>query len=829
MITFRLCLRMLQRDVRAGELNVLGIALLLAVAALSSVALLADRVEQGLALQSRQLLGGDLLLSADHAWADSWRVKAMQLGLQCAESATFPSMARSNGSSQLAEVKAVSANYPLRGALRTAAALNQADTATAGVPAPGEVWLDERLTAAFGASRGSRLQLGAAEFTVSAVLTQEPERSFNVFALAPRLLLNAADLPATQLIQPASRVNYRLHLAGDAAAVADYRRWAEAGLGRGEKLETLDNARPELRTVLERAQRFLRLAALLAVVLAAVAMGLAADRYMRRHLDACAVLRCFGASGAQVAAIHGGEFLLFGLLVTLAGCGLGWGVQFGLQHLLAPLIGDALPAASWQPWVQGLAVGMTLVAGFALPPLLRLRNVSTLRVLRREWAGVESMALSAWVAGALLLAALMRWMAGEWRLWLIVLGGFALAVALYALLAWATLVLLRRMAGHNGSLDWRYGVANLCRRRRSSIVQAVALGLGLTALLLLTVARDDLLATWKGQMPANAPNRFIINIQPEQRAELSARFAAAGLPQPALEPMVRGRLVSVNGVAVGPESYADERARRLVEREFNLSWSERLPDGNSVTAGRWHGAGPEAQFSVEQGLADTLGLKPGDALGYDIAGRRVEARITSLRKLDWDSMRVNFFVMAPPGVLEPFPVSYITSFYLPAERTDFVAALTARFPNLTLIDVAAILRQLQETLDQVARAVQAVFGFALLAGLAVLYAALQASADERIHEVAVLRALGARSTQLRRVLAAEFALLGLLAGLLAGAGAGAIATALARGAFRLAYAPDPLLPVYGMATGLVLVLCAGLLGARGALRSSPLEALREAV
>ncbi|HEX5391883.1 MAG TPA: FtsX-like permease family protein [Rhodocyclaceae bacterium] len=835
---FGLVLTMLRRDIRAGELTVLGLALLLAVAALSSVALLADRVERGLAQESHQILGGDLLLSADHSLPLAWSQEAQRRGLVVATSVSFPSMVSGEGGdAQLAEVKAVSANYPLRGQLHIAAELNQPDGPVRRVPAPGSVWLDERLTAALAVQHGSRVRLGNRELLVDAVLTQEPDRGFNLFAIAPRLMLNDADLPSTGLIQPGSRAVYRLHVAAKGAdensAVGGFQRWAQSRLGRGEKLETLDNARPEMRNLLERAQRFLRLAALLAVVLAAVAMGLAADRYMRRHLDAAAVLRVLGASSRQVLIIHGGEFLLFGALVTVAGCLGGYAVQFGLQWLLAGLIRSDLPAPGWQPWIQGLAVGLALVAGFALPPLLRLRTVSTLRVLRREWQVAEPTFLAAWGVGVVTLAALMRWMAGEWLLWGIVLGGFGAAVLIYAVAARLWLALVRRLArmGSQGKsgLGWRYGVANLRRRLRSSLVQAVALGLGLTALLLLTVARDDLMGAWKSKVPADAPNRFAISIQPDQRPEISAFFAGKGLPPPKLEPMVRGRLVAVNGQPISPDSYPDERAKRLVDREFNLSWAASLPASNVIVAGRWPGDRAEPQFSVEQGLAETLGLRLNDRLAYEVAGNRIEAPITSLRKLDWDSMRVNFFVIAPPGVLDDYPASYITSFYLPQGQAGLVPELVRRFPNVTVIDVASVVRQLQDTLDQVARAVQALFGFALLAGLVVLYGALQATADERRYELAVLRALGARGGQLRAVLVTEFLLLGMAAGLLAGAGAMAIATVLARKAFHLDYAPNPILLLYGLLAGIALVLTAGLLGTRRALRTSPVYELRESV
>ncbi|MCX7161911.1 MAG: FtsX-like permease family protein [Rhodocyclales bacterium] len=819
---------MLVRDWRAGELTVLGIALILAVAALTSVSFLGDRVEQSLKLESHQLLGGDLLLTADHPWPERFRREATARGLRQAESVTFPSMVSLGGVTLLAEIKAVSAGYPLRGSLRTAPLLNADDAETLRLPQAGEAWPDERLATTLGLAAGTSLALGNLAVISGPVLTMEPDRGMNVFALAPRLMINLADLPATGLIQIGSRVSYRLHLAGEAPAVAAFEAWAKTRLGRGERIESLDNARPEIRNVTERAQRFLRLAALLAVILAAVAVALAAERYMRRHLDGCAVMRCMGASAPQLLLIHGGEFLLFGLAATLAGCFTGFAVQAALQQLLTGLLLAKLPAPSLLPWLHGLLVGLTLITGFALPPLLRLRRVPTIRVLRREWSGSEPAATGAYVLGALVLAALMLWMAEDLRLGLIVLAGFLIALGFFALMARVLLAALGRLRPAGGGYGWRHGLANLRRRLAATLVQAVALALGLTALLLLTVARGDLLDSWLARVPADAPNRFAINIQPDQRASVAGFFIAHGLPAPVLEPMVRGRLVRVNGQSVGPQSYADDRAQRLVDREFNLSWSAVLPAGNAVTGGRWHGLTPTAEFSVEQGLAETLNLKLGDRLAYDIAGNTVEAQITSMRKLDWDSMRVNFFVMAPPGVLDNFPASYITSFHLPADRANAIPDLVRAFPNLTVIDVAALLRQLHATIDQVARAVQLVFGFAVLAGLAVLYAALQASSDERRHELAVLRALGARRRQLSRALLAEFAALGALAGLLAGIATSLIGWGLARFAFHLDYLPQPALWGIGPVVGSALAVAAGWLGAWSMLHQPSLPALRAA-
>jgi putative ABC transport system permease protein len=826
----RLSLQMLLRDLHAGELRLLGVALLIAVASLTSVSFFTDRIGRAIDREAHQLLGGDLLLISDHPWEASVRHQAEQRGLRALESISFPSMAAVNGSSSLADIKAVQPGYPLRGALRIAPALNQPDAETNGTPARGSVWLDERLTAALGAKAGDTMTLGNARLLVAAVLTLEPDRGVNFFNIAPRLMMNLEDLPATQLIQAGSRVTYRLHLAGDAQSVAVFQKWAEGRLGRGERIEDLSNARPEVRSALDRAEKFLRLAALLAVVLAAVAVGLAARRFMQRHLDGCAVMRCLGARENQLLRIFLGEFLLLGLIVSTLGCAAGFAAQYALERLLAGLFTAPLPPPSLLPIAYGQAVGLALLAGFALPQLLRLRNVPTVRVLRREWAGVEPLAWTSYAFGAAVLAGLMLWMAADLGLGLWVLGLFSLAVAIYAAVARTALVMAGRLRGWGGgaSIGWRYGIASLRRRLGSSVVQAVALGLGMTALLLLTLARDDLLASWRRSVPADAPNRFIINLQPEQREPVREFFARHGLDKPVLMPMVRGRLVAVNGRPVAAGDYQDERAQRLVEREFNLSWASDLPGNNTVSAGRWFAPADAGrpQFSVEQGLAETLRLKMDDVLAYEIAGQRLEAKITSLRKLDWDSMRVNFFVVTPPGVLEPYPTSFISSFHLPQAQAGFVNELVAAYPNLTVIDVAAILRQFQAVMDQLAQAVQFVFAFSLVAGLAVLYAALEATHDEREYEIAILRTLGARNRQLRSALAAEFAMLGAVAGVVAGFGAAVIGWLLGRFVFHLPYEPAWLVLPAGVFAGVFGITLAGLAGTARSLRAPALQSLR---
>jgi putative ABC transport system permease protein len=828
MKTIRLAFRMMLRDLRAGELHLLGLAIVIAVASLTSVGFLANRVTRGLEREANQLLGGDLLLRADRPWSDEFVVEARRRGLETARTTLFTSMVSTDDQARLAGVKAVEAGYPLRGSVRLAPAPNQPDADAGRTPAQGEVWLDERLFADLGVAVGDTVGLGRREFRVGGMVSFESDRGTNFFSLLPRAIFNAADVPATGLLIEGSRASYRLHLAGEPAAVAAFEAWARPRLGRGQTVETIDNARPEVRAALDQAQRFLRLAALLAVILAAVAVALCARRFMRRHLDACAVMRCLGASQAQVLGVVVGEFLAFGVVAAAAGALAGWLGQFALGATLAGVVGTPLPAPSLWPVAHGVAVGMALLVGFVLPQLLRLGRVSTLRVLRRELGPVEAQSGLAWGLGAAALLALIFWIAGEARLGLMVAGGFGAALVVFALAAWGVLRAVAGLKGQ-GSLrggGWRYGLAALGRRMGGSVIQASALGLGMTALLLLTLVRADLLANWNRVAPDGSPNRFVINIQPDQRAGIAEMFVAAGLPEPDIGPMVRGRMVAINDRPVDPDAFEEGRTRRLAEREFNLSYATALPPGNRVVAGRWHASDGTPQFSVEKGLADTFGIGIGDRVRFEVAGRTVEAPVSSVRELEWDSMRVNFFFIASEGMLEDYPASLITSFYLPPSAHDFTTRLIAAFPNLSVIDVAAILAQLQDMMEKLVGIVQVVFGFALLAGLVVLYAALQATHDEREYELAMLRTLGARHRQVRQALLAEFLVLGAVAGVLAGVGASAIGWALAHYVFKMAYVPALWPLVAATLAGAGGVVAGGWLGTRKLLARPPLASLR---
>jgi putative ABC transport system permease protein len=692
------------------------------------------------------------------------------------------------------------------------------------------VWVDERLPAALNARVGDRIELGESSFVIDRILTLEPDRGVTFFNIAPRLMMNLADVPATQLVQVGSRVTYSLFVAGERKDVDAFEVWAKPRLARGETLQGLENARPEIRAALDRAQQFLGLTALLAVILAAVAVGLSTRRYTNRHLDGYAVMRCLGASQPQLVRLFAWEFVALGVIACAVGCALGYAAQGLLGVFLADLVQARLPQPTAIPALQGFATGLVLLLGFALPPLLQLRNVPALRVLRRDVGVPRQGAIAAYAAGLAALAALLLWQAGDVKLAAYLLGGFVVAFALFAVISYGALRLAAAGARF-GNLAWRYGLANLRRRARANTIQILSIAVGLTAILLLTFTRGDLIDTWRAKTPADAPNRFVLNIQPDQREAVGAFFRENRLPTVEIYPMVRARLMEVNGRPVSAESFEDTRTKRLVEREFNLSFGERLPGHNQVVEGRWFGPGDDdarGALSLEEGIAKTLGVQVGDVLTWTVGGKPFSAPITNLRKLDWDSMQVNFFVIATPRLLADFPASYITSFHVDREQGQAMNRLTAVFPNLTVVDMTAILRQALTVMEQVIRAVQFVFLFALVAGVLVLYAALVATQDERTHEAAVMRALGASRAQVAAAQRAEHLALGLLAGLLAAGGASAIGFVLAWKVFQFDYQMNPWVWIAGPLAGLACVGLNAWLGARRALAHPPILALREA-
>ena len=822
--------RMSARDWRAGELRLLAAALVIAVAAVTSVGFLVDRIRIGLERDARQLLGADVVLSADRPLAGQL-AQARSAGLQVAETVTFPSMVISEADAEansLAAVKAVSDGYPLRGRVRVASSRDGADAPAQGVPQPGTVWVDPQLLASLRLSIGGRVKLGESTFTVTRIITIEPDRGAQFINFAPRVMFNLADLPTTELIQPGARVTYRLLAAGEPATVRSFAESLRRGLERGQNIETLEGGRPEMQRTLERAERFLALVALLAAMIAAVAVAVASRRFSLRHLDSCAMMRCLGLAQRDIFRLFALEFVYVGLIACVLGMALGFAFHFALINALGSLLTTALPLPSLAPALQAGGTGLVLLLGFSLPPLAQLRSVPPLRVLRKDVGPPSSRAVSGYLLGLAGFLLLVLWTAGDLKIGGLTAAGFAGGILLFALSAWLVLKLLAplRSIARLG-VSWRFAVAAVQRRPAAAIVQLIALAVGIMALLLLTVVRTDLVGAWRAAAPPDAPNRFVINIQPEQTQAVAQRLRDAGITDAPLHPMVRGRLIAVNGKAIGPENFSNERAQRLVDREFNLTYSDAPPTHNSIVGGRWF-TPDVAELSIEQGIAQRLGIVLGDELTFDVAGTRIDARASSLRKVNWDSLRANFFIIMPSRLLREQPTSFITAFHLPAAKSALAVDLVREMPNLTVLDMSAIFRQVQAVLDQVIAAIEFLFLFTLAAGILVLYAALAATFDERVREAGLLRALGASREQLSRAQTAEMICLGALAGLLAAAAAAAVGWALARFAFEFEYAVAPWVFVVGIGGGIVCALAGGWLGLRNILKSPPLATLREA-
>ncbi len=836
--------RSLWRDVRAGELRLVVLAVTLAVAALTAVGFLADRLQAGLQRDAQQLLGGDAVIASDRPLEATYAAQAAALGLQTASTLSFPTMARAaaaqGGASKLVALKAVESTYPLRGRLRTARSLEDAlatparDAVQTGIPEPGTVWVEAQLLDALGVAPGQPVLLGNSSLTIAAVLTQEPDKGAAFMNFAPRVMLNVVDMPATGLIQPASRVNYRMAVAGAPLQAKAFEAWADGYIKggvernvRGVRLESLQGGRPELSQTLDRAGKFLSLVALLSALLSAVAVALAARAFAAAHLDDCAMLRVLGLPQRTIAASYVVEFAWVGLFASALGLVLGYLLHHVFLVLLAGLVETRLPAPGWAPVLLGGGMGLTLLFAFGLPPVLQLAQVPPLRVIRRDLGQLRPASVGVLAVGVAGFAALLMAVSSDLTLGLIAVGGFAAAVLVFAGLGWLAIQLLRRSVNEaTAPRALVLATRQITARPAYTVVQISALAVGLLALVLLVLLRTDLISGWRNSTPPDAPNRFVINLMPEQAQPFQQALRDAGVQKFDWYPMIRGRLVAVNGRSVSAQDYDDERARRLVEREFNLSHSAVQPPNNTITAGRWQ---PEeaGTISIEEGLAKTLRLNRGDVLRFEIAGVPIDSTITSLRKVDWASMRANFFALYPVSAMPDLPVTYLSAFKAPPDR-GFDNALVRQFPNITATDVGSAITQLQKVLDQVIAAVEFLFVFTLAAGLVVLFAAVSATREDRAREYAIMRAVGAGSALLRQVQRIESIGVGLLAGFLASLVASAVGWALAHYVFDFTWVVSLWVPLAGSLAGASLALAAGWWGLREVLNRPVMHTLRQA-
>ncbi len=821
---FTLALRLLARDWRSGELSILAAGLLIAVASSTAISLLGDRLRQTMVGQAAEFLAADLVVSSHDALPDAWLARAQQLSLRHANTEEFSSVLVENDELLLTGVKAVSSGYPLRGYLRTTSGDITEEVKTVDIPAPGTAWVDGRVLSALNLKLGAEIAVGEQRLCLSRLLTYEPDRRGDLYSLSPRVMINQADLAATGILQPGSHVHYYDLFAGDEAALKTFKRWLKPQLNPGQRIVDIHEDRPEIGHALTRAERYLGLASIVVVLIAGVAIAMSTRRYTERHFDVTAMFRCLGAQQSSILRIYGWQFCILGALTSLAGCLVGWFIQLGLLSLLKGLLPQDLASASGLAVAFGLATGLMTLLGFALPPLLRLRRTSPLKVLRRD---LEPLPSSAWIVYglAMLSIAVLMWRyTDDLKMTTTLLLAGLSATLVLGSITWLLLKLSRLLLPHVG-LSWRFGLQNLSRQPQTSISQILAFSVTLVAMVVSLVVRTELLADWKQQLPADAPNHFALNIFGKDLDGFKRLLAQEGVTSSAFYPIVRGRLIAVNGVDVHQLASKESQGEEAISRDLSLTWSASLPLDNKLVRGSWW-TGEPFQVSVEQGLADSLHIKLKDELAFNISGQTLRATVRSIRSVRWDAMTPNFYMIFSPATLDAYPSTYLTSFYLPAQRKTALNHLVKAFPGITILEVDVLLEQFQRILKQVTLAIEYVLLFALAAGFTVLFAAVRSSLDARVYEDVLLRILGASRHLLRRSQLIEFAALGLFAGLLAAAIAELTIWALYSRVFALAYRFHWEIWLMTPAIGAVLVGVAGFWNTRSVVNASPQSTLQ---
>ncbi|WP_309674570.1 ABC transporter permease [Pseudomonas sp.] len=824
---FSLAIRQLMRDARAGELRVLFFALLVAVAASTAIGYFGARLNGAMMLRATEFLGADLLLEGSSPARPEQIKSGTELGLEHAQVVEFSSVIATDNGIQLSSIKAADDVYPLRGELKSAPAPFTPEEPGGG-PKPGEAWVEARLLTALDLKIGDSIDVGVRTLKLARVLTYEPDRAGNFYSLTPRVLINLSDLAATGVVQPGSRVSYRELWRGKAEALETYRQLIKPGLAANQRLQDARDGNRQIGGALGKAERYLNMASLVAVLLSGVAVALSATRFATRRFDASALLRCLGLSRRETMVLFSLQLTVLGLLASISGALIGWFAQLGLFALLHDLLPTDVPPGGLFPAIAGIGTGLVALAGFALPPLAALGRVPPLRVLRRDMLPIPS---STWMVYGAALGALGLIM---WRLSLdlvltfALLGGGVIAALVLGGLLLLLLKSLRRMLAR-ASLPWRLGLGQLLRHPLAAAGQSLAFGLILLSMALIALLRGELLDTWQNQLPKNAPNYFALNILPADKQAFTDRLIELSAQSAPLYPVVPGRLISVNGEPVQEIVSKDTAGDRAIQRDLSLTWAADLPTGNKLTAGNWWAEQTPDEIpgvSVEGQVAENLKLKLGDHMVFTVGGVNREAKVTSLREVNWDNFQPNFFMIFQPGTLKDLPATYLTSFYLAAGHDQQIVDLSRAFPAVTILQVEALLEQLRSILAQVTLAVEYVLLFVLAAGMAVLFSGLQATLDERIRQGALLRALGAERQLLVKARRIEFGLLGAVSGLLAALGSELVSMVLYRYAFDLPWHPHPWLLVLPL-IGAVLIGGAGVFGTRRALNASPLTVLRE--
>jgi putative ABC transport system permease protein len=831
-----LALKLLWRDWRSGELTLLLASLIVAVSTVTTITLFVDRLQQALVRESSSFLAADLVISSSAPISPLILMRAEQSGLQRAETLDFLSMVFAADRAQFASVKAVNPTYPLRGKLIVAdQPFVRGRVATQG-PAPGEVWLESRLLPALGLAPGDQLEVGIANLNVSQVLIKEPDRGGGFNSAGPRVLMNMQDVASTAVVQPGSRLTYRYLFAGEREALAEFSTWVKPQLGEDARLFGVKDGTEQIGNALQRGERFLLLGGLLGVLLAGVAIALAAQRYSLRHYDHVAIMKTLGASPSSIDSLFLMIFLVVGLCSTLLGSVVGYLAQTGIASILAPFIPIELPNPGWRPIWLGMVTGFVCLLSFALPPLLKLRSTEPARVIRRDLVPATLNNRLSYVAALLGTIGLMWWYSQDLWLTAMIFSGGVVAVLVLSVLAYG---LLRsgRVLGMQAGSAWRLALAGMQRRGQENTLQILVFGLAIMLLLILFLVRTALIDEWRAQIPADAPNHFALNISPQDVEPIRNLLVANDIVAQPLYPMIRGRISLVNGIPA--KQYDTDRESRQQEPSRdrgpnttsgrNLTWAADLPDDNEIVAGTWWSTNytGEPLVSLEQDLAVANDLNVGDTLVFNIQGRPLPTRVASIRTVAWDNLQPNFYIIFSPGALADFPSTFMTSFHLAAQQKLFLNTLIRAYPTMTVIEVDAIIEQIQLIISQVTLAIELVLALIMVAGGMVLLASIQASMDERFKQHAILRTLGASQRLVMGSLVIEFCMLGLFAGVLATVGAEVTVFALETQVFELEYQLNPLLWLLGPAVGVVLIGSIGTLATRKVVKISPTIVLRE--
>lgn len=826
MKSFGLALRLLWRDSRAGELTILFLALLIAVTSSTAITLFSDRLERTMTDQAAEFLAADLAISSHALIPEAWLKKATEMQLEQAQAAEFSSVLMEHDELLLAGIKAVSTKYPLRGYLKTTASDYSAEIIEHKGPEPGFAWVEKRVLSALKLNLGDAVTVGEKQLLISKIITYEPDKQGDLYSLSPRVMMNKQDLPATGIIQPGSHVHYFFQFSGEQAQLAKFKTWVKPQLNLAQRILDIHEDRPELGSALDRAERYLGLCSIVVIIISGVAIAMATRRYTERHLDATAILRCLGCKQSEVLSIFIGQFIILGLFTSALGCGLGWIVQEVLFGLLRNLLPQTVANPGMLAVVFGMVTGMTVLLGFALPPLLQLKKVSPARVLRRD---LEPLPASAWLVYGLAFAivGILIWRYTEnINMTLTIFGTGFLLLLILGLLAHLILKLARRTLS-NLSLNWRFGLQGLLRNSRASISQILAFTITLVAMALSFTVRNDLLDNWQQQLPEFAPNHFALNIFPEQLPTLQAYFKEQGISGSQFYPVIRGRLTEINAVPVQKIVSKDSQGESATHRELSLTWTESLPEDNKIITGSWWSPEKKAEVSVEQKLAENLKIKLGDQLLFIVGGQQLTVTVSSIRSLRWDTMKPNFYMIFSPGTLAAYPGTFLTSFYLPDSKKAVLNQLVKKFPAVTILEVDLILKQFKTILKQLTEAINYLLYFALLAGFTVLFSAIYSTLDKRIYESALLRTFGANRGLLRTSHLIEFTLLGFVSGCLAVFISEALLFVLYAKALNMDYQPTYYLwlalPIIGaLAVGII-----GCWGVRHVANTPPLAVLRE--